>query len=114
VGVGQLTPIFLYDSFYMAIVSLSDAKAHLRVLDTSEDALIVLYIDAASDNIQSYLNREIPVDNSGNVPASIKAACLLMVGDLFENREAQLTSGGIIENPAVKNLLYPHRKDIGI
>lgn len=96
------------------IVSLAEAKAHLRVLDTSEDALITLYMGAASENIASYLNRAIPTDNSGIIPSSIKAACLLMIGDLFENREAQIMGGGVVENPAVKNLLYPHRKGIGI
>jgi uncharacterized phiE125 gp8 family phage protein len=45
---------------------------------------------------------------AASVPAAIKAAILLLVGDLYANREA----GGeaIAENPAVKRLLAPYRK----
>ncbi|KRG38827.1 hypothetical protein ARC78_15220 [Stenotrophomonas pictorum JCM 9942] len=44
-----------------------------------------------------------------DVPAAIRSALLLMVGDLFENREAQ-TAGPLIGNPTVDNLLFPFRK----
>ena len=98
----------------MQAVSITEAKLHLRVTSTDEDALINVYISAVTDNIKSYLNRDIPVDNLNNVPASIKAAALLMIGDLYENRESQIIGQSIIENAAAKNLLYPHRKDIGI
>jgi uncharacterized phiE125 gp8 family phage protein len=45
---------------------------------------------------------------AASVPAAIKAAILLLVGDLYANREA----GGeeIVDNPAVKRLLAPYRK----
>lgn len=96
------------------IVSLAEAKLHLRVSSTDEDTLITLYAQAASDNIKSYLNRDIPVDNNNNVPPAIKAACLLMIGDLYENRETIVTGASIDILPTAKNLLYPYRKDIGI
>ncbi len=99
----------------MAVVTLTEAKNHLRVTDTNEDSTIQIYLDAVDLNIISYLNRSaLPVDNSGNIPAAIKAAALLMIGDLYEHRESQVIGQGVIENPAARNLLYPYRKEIGI
>ena len=46
------------------------------------------------------------------VPASIRAALLLLVGDLYENREGQLITDSratLIDNPAVDRLLTPFR-----
>lgn len=44
-----------------------------------------------------------------HVPAPIKAAILMMVGDLFQNREAAL-SNKLIVNPTVARLLAPYRR----
>lgn len=46
--------------------------------------------------------------DAADVPAAIKAAILLLTGDMYANREA----GGeaVVENPAVKRLLTPYRK----
>jgi hypothetical protein len=45
------------------------------------------------------------------------SAALLIVGDLYENREgavvAKASSVSITPNPAVVNLLYPYRVEIG-
>lgn len=49
---------------------------------------------------------------ASKVPASIRAAILLLVGDLFANREAQLPAGSVAPNPTVEALLQPWR--IGI
>jgi uncharacterized phiE125 gp8 family phage protein len=46
------------------------------------------------------------------VPPSLKQAILLVIGDLFENREGAAYQPGLtvgVENPAVENLIYPHR-----
>ena len=46
------------------------------------------------------------------VPKSLCAAIKLIVGDLFENREAAVTAQGVmvtIENPTVDCLIFPHR-----
>lgn len=92
----------------MSIVTLSEAKMHLRVDQTTEDALIELYIEAAEDYIQNYLNKP-------SVPqvAGIKAAALLIIGGLYENRES-VGEREIKENPAVVSLLHPYREDLGI
>lgn len=92
----------------MAIVSLSEAKSHLKVDQSDEDTLIQLYIDAAVDYIGGYLNNPSFAYNS-----SIKAACLLIVGDLYENREAG-SDVEIKRNPSVDSLLFAYRKDMGV
>lgn len=81
---------------------------HLRVDQSTEDTLIQIYIDAAQDYIEQFLNTmDYPVNSA------IKAAALLIVGDLYENREGA-GEKEIKENPAVMRLLYPYRQDIGI
>lgn len=99
----------------MAIVTLTEAKLHLKVEQTSEDALIDLYIAAAQEQIEKFLNCSIPNMNltTPNPPASIKAAALLYIGELYENREGS-TEIELKENPAVMRLLYPYRKNLGI
>lgn len=92
----------------MALISLSEAKEHLKVENSDEDALIQLYINAAIDYIGNFLNLE-------NYPyaASLKAAALLIVGDLYENREAGVEKE-IKPNPAVINLMFPYREGLGV
>lgn len=99
----------------MAIVSLSEAKSHLRVDQSNEDTLIQIYIDAAVDHVREYLNGEIKgeLDSPVSTPASIKAAIFLLVGDLYENREAG-SEAEIKRNPAVDALLYPYRVRLGL
>jgi len=98
------------------VVTLSEAKAHLRVTDTSEDTIIQTYMEAAVEQVRNFLNQDIPGegDSPSAVPFSIKAAVLLIIGGLFENRESIILGQTVQDNPAVMNLLYPHRVDIGI
>lgn len=89
-------------------ITLSQAKTHLRLNQNLEDDLVQLYIDAAKVHIGQFLNR-----SSYPSSAPIKAAALLIVADLYENREGQ-TEKELKLNPAVCSLLYPFREDIGI
>jgi uncharacterized phage protein (predicted DNA packaging) len=92
----------------MAIVTLTEIKSHLRIDQSAEDALLNIYLDAAEDYISVFLNEP----NFPQAP-SIKAACLLIIGDLYENREGA-GEKEIKENPAVHRLLHPYRKELGI
>jgi hypothetical protein len=52
-------------------------------------------------------------DSPISTPAAIKAACLLIIGDMYENREGA-GEKEIKENPAVQRLLHFYRIGIGI
>ena len=111
----------------MSVITLTQAKAHLRVvvIDTNQDALIQDYIDAAEAYASAYLDRTFYVDSdaladaviagqAGSDPmvinSSIKAACYLMIGNLYANREAVVDSRAAVEMPlGVKQLLDPFR-----
>jgi hypothetical protein len=84
------------------LVTLEQAKAHLRVTHAYDDADIELKIHAASAAIIEYLKEEGAdpfLDSSGevlmtgdsppepDVPRNVQQATLLLVGDFFKNRE---------------------------
>ena len=94
----------------MATVSLAETKEHLRIrsADTTQDVVLAIYMDAADDWIANFLN-QCPFQQT----SAIKAAALLIIGDLFENREGG-SEKEIKENPAVCNLLYPYRINMGM
>lgn len=96
-------------------VTITEVKAHLRITSNVEDALLQLYMDAANDRIENYINRPIPdnTDSPPTAPAAIKAAALLIISDMYENREGA-GEKEIKENPALKSLLYPYRVELGI
>ena len=51
-----------------------------------------------------------PIDHAATVPAAVKAAMYLIIGDLHENREGQIIyPGQIQENRTVKRLLNYYR-----
>lgn len=100
----------------MQVVTLAEVKTHLRVTSTSEDALITSYITAIETHVANYLNQAIPgLDVSPiDVPAPIKSAIFLLVGDLYENRQAQVSGTELYANKSAYNLLYPYRCEIGM
>lgn len=98
----------------MSIVTLEEAKAHLRVDGDGEDGDITLKLAAAEDHAAQFLNRPIPwTDAEGAtvpVPASVKAAVLLILGDLYAVREGAVVGDTVVANPTVERLLMPFRK----
>lgn len=99
------------------VVSLDEAKSHLRVLDCNDDAYISAIISAAESYVATYLNRSLDTWDEESppspVPTAVKQAILLIIGDFYENREAQ-GDKQYYANPAVQNLLHFHRLDIGV
>ncbi len=107
------------------IAPLATVKMHLRVDSTEEDALISVYMAAAEDYIENYIDGPIPLipepadyaeeaEWPETVYPSVVAAFLLLVGDLYENRESQIIDSTIKDNPAVQRLLYPYRLKLGV
>lgn len=100
----------------MALLDIAVVRRHLRILHDDEDADIIVYQAAAESIVVDYIDREViasgtPVTADGIVIApSITAAILLLIGDLYENREAYAGSKGDVLLPrAVRSLLAPYR-----
>lgn len=109
----------------MMLVSLLQAKNHLRVDNDDEDSDIELKIHAASEAVVGYLkdaanefldtNGEPEMDSSETpvgVPFKVKAATLLMLGYLYRDRDGDPDKAyetGYLPKP-VTALLYSLRK----
>lgn len=90
-------------------VTLEEAKQHLRVEHSDEDLLIESLIDAGEDIVIRQC-----LDFENNVmPSPLKAAVLLYVGDLYENRELQYTGIKMSTSTTIDRLIDPYRK-VGI
>lgn len=102
----------------MAVLTLEEIKAHLRLDGSAEDAQLTLLSEAAEDYASQYLNRSLPwLDDLGApvpVPTSIRAALLLVVGDLYENREGAFVGVSRVDNPTVERLLHFYRVGLGV
>jgi len=91
------------------MMTLDDVKLHLRVDHDDEDDTISLYLDAAINGVANYLNAEYDdLATDPDTPAPIKAAVLLAVGDLYENREGQ-ADRQLFSNSTYERLLAPYR-----
>lgn len=97
----------------MAVVTLDEAKTHLRIDHDAEDELIGTYLAAATQSAADFIHRPIPwTDGEGapvEVPAPVKAAILLILGDLYAHREGRFVGTTPADNPAVQMLLWPYR-----
>lgn len=102
----------------MAVLTLDEIKAHLRLDGDEENAQLTLLSEAAEDYAAQYLGRSLPwLDELGApvaVPASVRAALLLITGDLYENREAAFVGVTRVDNPTVERLLHFYRVGLGV
>lgn len=48
--------------------------------------------------------------DADSIPAAIKAAMLLTIGNLYANREGAVIGQAITDNPAVRRLLFPYMR----
>lgn len=117
----------------MSIISLADARAHLAVIHSDDDALIQGCIDAAEAYAANYMNRPpladpqvVPwvgqgaaEDSSSSssseplVPADVRQAVLMLVGEYYEHRTQGVTTG-YTKLPAVESILHFHRVGLGL
>lgn len=87
------------------MITLDEVKAHLRLVGTAEDATLTAFIAAAIAHVENYLEATYTAETA---PAPVKSAALLLVGDLYENREAQ-SDRPLSENKTFILLLNPYR-----
>ncbi|MBS1170028.1 MAG: Phage gp6-like head-tail connector protein [Burkholderiaceae bacterium] len=83
------------------MITMSEAKTHLRMDGDDLDTEIQIAIDAAVSYAESFCKQSFTGANAVTSPPSVKAAALLMVGDYIEGRE--------IPSQASKSLMWPHR-----
>lgn len=88
------------------LLTLVEARRHLRVDTDDEDTLIDAYTDAAVQQCLTYCDLKlVPV---GAEP-SFKAAAMLRLGDLYSSREAVISGGSFSVSPTIGALLDPFR-----
>jgi len=86
------------------MITVAQAKQHLRVMHALEDSLIKLYLDAATRHVEEYLGEDLP----DPMPEPVEAAVLLLTADLYVNRERQ-GDRILYEGTAYTLLLAPYR-----
>ena len=92
-------------------LQLSEVKNHLRVLHARDDSYIQLLTKAALESVENFIDRPFldVFDEFGDIPASLKAAALLMVGDMYSNR-SDVVGTIVAVNPTTQRLMLPYRK----
>lgn len=86
-------------------VSLEEAKAHLRISFTADDAYITGIIEAAEDHVES-----VGVALATPIQPAVRHAVLLIVSHFYNNREA-VTAEAVNAMPfGVNALLQPFRE----
>lgn len=89
-----------------ALLTLAEAKDHIRYTEDDQDDLITGYANAA---VLSCLNNcDLKLVPQGAEPV-FKAAALLVLGDLWSNRSSVIVGTIVTPAPSVANLLKPHR-----
>lgn len=98
-----------------ALVSLEESKRHLRIEISDHDADVQLKTDAGCSIVMNYLKLTSLPDEwceplgspSGTgVPPLVKSATLLVVGELYKNREATVAD---VLSMTVKSMLDRYR-----
>ena len=89
------------------MLDFAETKLYLRCDHDEEDGLIQMLMTTATAAVADYLN--MPLDQmTATVPSPIKSAAMLMVNDLYLNREAQ-GDRKLYGNDTYRNLLNPYR-----
>lgn len=88
------------------LLTLDEAKQHLRVDADDQDTLIEAYTDAAVLSCLNHCDRKLVPRGA---EAAFKAASLLMLGDLFGTRETLVAGQSFSVSPTIGALLNPYR-----
>jgi hypothetical protein len=106
------------------LVTLDEAKNHLRVMHTEEDVNILLMIHAASSAVLNYLKENVSdwdgtlipgssssSNNPASLPSEVKMAVLYLIGVFYRDRDGDFLKDHDINYlpRTVVNILYPLR-----
>ncbi|HKS13897.1 MAG TPA: head-tail connector protein [Pseudomonas sp.] len=113
----------------MNVISTEEALQHLRAEEDDREQ-VELYLAAAEDSAARFMNRQFYANaddlaaavlegTAGRNPIlinpSVRAACLLILGSLFENREDAASGASFSELPmGSRSLLTPYRIGWGV
>jgi len=87
------------------MVTLAEAKEHLRILEPDWDGVLPRLIDAAMDHLQS-----IDVDVTADpLPPALHHAVLMLVAHFFENPLAVTNEQLFVTPLGVSRLIAPYR-----
>ena len=87
------------------VLTVDEAKQHLRIEYDEEDELIEKLIAQAQAAAEDYCR----VSFEENVPEPVRLACLLFVSYHYENRDIPDMTTYKSMRMAFEHLLYPHR-----
>lgn len=87
----------------MALVTMAEARDHLKIDAGDDDLDLLLKVEAASEIVIDYIKRPDHGWTDATAPFLIKAAVLLVLADLYLNRE----NGGLPD--AAVRILHRHR-----
>lgn len=101
---------------------LDEVKAFLSITESIDDALLVRLMASAEDYVSQYLGRPVPwtEDDSESssepaevpIPESVRQAAMMIVADLYRNREAH---GATVQpHPSVHSMLSLYRVGLGV
>lgn len=82
-------------------LTLSEIKSHLNIDKEfkGDDEILLIYEQAAESAVEAHLNYKLSESlEDGRLPYNIKVAILLLIGNMYNNREA-VTYGSAIEVP---------------
>lgn len=113
----------------MSVIDIDLAMQHQRA-DGADLPVVQLLLNAAEQTAQDFLNRKfyrnldelaaaVLAGDAGADPIvindAITAACLLILGNLYANREDTVVGVSAIDLPnGSRALLYPHRVGLGV
>ena len=86
------------------VVTVAEAKAHLRLETDDEDAFIESLIEQAQAVAEDYCR----VTFESPAPEPVRLAVLLMVAHYYENRDTPERQIYVTLRMAFENLLYPY------
>ena len=113
----------------MTVIDISIAMQHLRA-ESEDQSYVALVLEAAEDSAMQFLNRTFYADTDSMAAAvlddtagaapmlinpSVRAACLLITGMLYNSREDAVTGTTVSELPqGSRSLLMPYRVGLGV